>query len=306
MKTTFNASMFESIKSALENSKTKTNGGPSYKEILSIDAPSTVLVRLLPNKNKPAETFLHYYHHGWNNVVNGKYVNIISPKTWGERCPISELYFKTLRDGSEEDIARAKANIRIKENWYVNVYVIQDPKNPENNGTVKILRYGRQLNKIIESAINGDDSAEFGAKIFDLSPNGCNLRIKAELVSDKPGAPVKYPTYVASKFLNPSPIEGLDDSKAEEVLNSVHDLNSFLTHNTAAEIEEFLNINYFGKDAAAPKQTAPVDNDDDVPYDTPKSSSVKPVVKQAVEVASDEVSVNDDKVKSILDGLDDL
>ena len=34
--------------------------------------------------------------------------------------------------------------------------------NPDNNGKVKILRYGKQLQKIITEAIEGEDAEEFG------------------------------------------------------------------------------------------------------------------------------------------------
>lgn len=313
MKPTFNANMFESIKSALESAKTK-QGGSKYKEILKLDAPATYVVRLLPNVKNPKETFLHYYHHGWNSIATGQYVNVASPSTWGERCPVSELYFKILRDGTDEEKARAKANISRKENWMVNVYVVSDPKNAENNGTIKVLRYGRQLNKIIEAAISGDDSDEFGAKVFDLGPNGCNLRIKAELVSDKPGAP-KYPTYTASKFLSPSEIEGLDETKISEIYESIHDLNGFVEHKSAAEIQQFIQTHFYGTeqaDEADVKATVAEVEEEDVPYESPKPAAkpaaapAKPAAKPTSKVETVDTASNDDKVKAILDGLDDL
>jgi len=304
MKPTFNSNMFESIKSALDSAKTK-NTGSSFKNLFSIAKPGNYVVRLLPNIKNPGETFLHYYHHGWNSIATGQYVSVTSPSTWGERCPISELYFKVLRGGTPDEQEKAKANLRRKENWYVNVYVVSDPVSPENNGTVKVLRFGKQLNKIIESAISGDDSAEFGAKIFDLSENGCNLRIKAELVSDKPGAP-KYPTYTASKFLSPSAVEGLDEDKIQDIYESIYDLNTFVEHKTPAELQTFIDTHYYGTDAA-PVAASVVDEDEDVPYDTPKAVT-KPAAKPAAKAApvSEDSEVNDDKVKAILDGLDNL
>jgi len=302
MKTAFNTNMFESIKTALEAAKSKSSGG-NFKNILSIAAPQTYLVRLLPNVKNPSETFFHYYHHGWNSVSTGQYAGITSPSTFGERDIISELYFKILRNGSEDEQERAKANLRRKENWFVNVLVVNDPKNPDNNGTVKVLRYGKQINTVIEAAISGDDAQEFGAKIFDLSPAGCNLRIKAELVSDKPGAP-KYPKYTASKFLAPSAIEGLTDDKIAEIYDSIFDLSQFVEHKTAVEIQEFINTHYYGQEAksgdeaevtetAAPAAAAaPID--DDVPYTTAAKETAAPA------------SAGDEKVKAILDGLDSL
>lgn len=309
MKPTFNTNMFESIKTALENTKSK-QGNAKYKNILQLAAPATYVVRLLPNVKNPKETFLHYYHHGWNSIATGQYVNAVSPSTWGERCPVSELYFKILRDGTDEEKARAKANISRKENWLVNVYVVSDPKNPENNGTVKVLRFGRQLNKIIEAAISGDDASEYGAKIFDLSESGCDLRIKVELVSDNPKAP-KYPTYTASRFLSPGPIPGLDESKVSEIYSSIHDLNELVEHKTAAEIQAFIETHYFGKaEAEAPATNSSAKTEvveEDVPYDTPSApvTAPKPAAKPVVKEPSAE-STNSERVRSLLDAIDDL
>ena len=194
----------------------------------------------------------------------------------------------------------------------VNVYVVSDPKNPENNGTIKVLRYGRQLNKIIESAISGDDAAEYGAKIFDLSENGCNLRIKAELVSDKPGAP-KYPTYTASKFLSPSAIEGLDEDKINSTYNNIYDLQTFLDHKSAEELKEVINVHFYGQEVAS--APAPVESkttesvEEDVPYEAPKVVAKTATPSPAKVVAKPEVKStksNDDAVMAILNGLEEL
>jgi len=309
MKPTFNANMFDSIKNALESAKTKQSGS-NYKNIFSIAKPGNYVVRLLPNIKNPGETFLHYFHHGWNSIATGQYVSITSPSTWGERCPISELYFKVLRSGTPEDQERAKANLRRKENWYVNVYVVNDPISPENNGTVKVLRFGKQLNKIIESAISGDDSAEFGAKIFDLSEDGCNLRIKAELVSDKPGAP-KYPTYTASKFLSPSSIEGLAEDKIQDIYDNIFNLDTFVEHKTPAELQIFIDTHYYGQEATPVAAPIVEEEEEDVPYQAPvtKVAPAKVAVKASVKatpVVSEDTEASDDKVKALLDGLDDL
>ena len=318
MKTTFNTNMFDSIKVALEDAKTQ-GGNTNFKNILKLEAPATYVVRLLPNVKDPKKTFSHYFHHGWNAAATGKYFDIVSPSTWGERCPVSELYFKILRDGSEAEQTRAKANLRRKESWMVNVLVINDPKKPENNGTVKVLRYGRQLDKIINAAINGDDAAEFGSKIFDLSENGCNLRIKAELVTDKPGAP-KYPTYTASKFLSQSAIEGMTEEKAAEVYNSIFDLDTFLEHKTPEEIKALIDANYYGKEGTAEVHTSAnnssaggtpsVEVDEDVPYETKDFTTTpgtteSPVATKAAPSVVKAVS-NDKKVQDILDDLDNL
>ncbi|NDB28524.1 hypothetical protein EB151_03115 [archaeon] len=150
-------------------------------------AGNTYSVRLLPNVKAPNKTLFHYYSHGWNSLATGQYVSAISPSTWGERDPIDEAKFRLSKNGSEQEKEDSKLLTR-RENWLINVYVVSDPTNAENNGQVKILRFGKQLHKIIMSAIEGEDADEFGHRVFDLSSEGCSLKIKIE---EQGG----YPTY---------------------------------------------------------------------------------------------------------------
>ena len=308
----YNSSMFESIKGALDKAKTKSSSS-SYKNILQLEAPATYVVRLLPNIKNPEESIFHYYYHGWNSITTGQYASVVSPSTWGERCPVSELYFKLMREGSESEKARAKANLNRREYWLVNAYIVNDPKKPENNGTIKVLRYGRQLDKIIQAAINGDDAEEFGSRIFDLSPEGCNLRIKAEMVSDKPGAP-KYPTYTASKFLSPTAIDGLSDEKAQELYNGVFDLSTFVERKSADEIKDFINKNFFDKPAVEDIEDTAVEGvdveEDDIPFEDTKPAkpvtAAKPASSAPVTPSAKPASSHDDKVLALINGLNDI
>ena len=162
---TFNSSMFQSIKDALASSESK--GSATFNEIMPTKVGNTYTVRLLPYAKDPSKTFFHFYNHGWNSYATGQYVQTLSPQTFGERDPISEERFRVLRTGSEEEKEKMKV-IRRLEKWLVNIYVVDDPVNPDNNGKVKILRYGKQLQKIITEAIEGEDAEEFGPRIFDL------------------------------------------------------------------------------------------------------------------------------------------
>ena len=130
---------------------------------------------MLPFASDPSKTFFHYFQHGWNSFATGQYVSAVSPQTFGDRDPIGETRYKLYR-GNESEKAQAGKIIR-SEKWLANAYIVNDPVNPDNNGTVMILRYGKQLHKVIANAIEGDDAAELGPRIFDLGEGGCNLKI---------------------------------------------------------------------------------------------------------------------------------
>jgi hypothetical protein len=281
---TFTSSMFDSIKDALSQDKQKSGSG--FADIMRTEKGKMYTVRLLPNVKDPKKTFFHYYSHAWESFQTGQYFSVLSPTTFGERDPIGEYRYQVLRSGSEEEKNKAQAIVR-REQWMVNVYVVEDPTNPENEGKVKILRYGRQLNKIITDAIEGDDSDQFGMRVFDLSKEGCSLRIKVE---DQGG----YPTYVSSKFLMPKKV----DADPDEVYNQVHDLESIQKVKSYDELQDLLNEHFHcaaPSQAAAPEVQSPTvaeDDDDDIPFDTSNTDD------------EDDSPLEDDTIKELLAGLD--
>lgn len=242
MSTINTKSMFEAIKQSLSTDK-KEGGNGLYKEILKFTAGNTYQVRLVPNPNSPKETIFHYYNHGWNSNATGKYVTALCPTTFGDTCPIDAYYLKTYRTGTESEKEAARVLSR-KEAWMVNVYVVSDPENPENEGKVKILRYGKELAKIIESALEGDDAAEFGVeKVFDIA-NGSTLRIKCESRTGSSRGNQKMVTYASSKFLAPSKLD-LDEAKLQEIYDGIHDLKAVNKQTTHAEMQRLLDEHFF-------------------------------------------------------------
>lgn len=256
--------MFASIKEALAKGEKSTQGNPLYKEIMRFKAGNTYVFRLLPNVQQPANTFYHFYQHGWESFCTGEYVSALSLQTIGKPDPISIASYRLKKNGTEEEKRKVEA-IKWSEQWYVNVLVVEDPVNPENNGTVKIFRFGRKLHKMIDAAINGDDSDEFGAKVFDLSPNGVNMKLKVEKQGD-------FIAYDSSRFTSPIDLN-LSDSRKEEIYGMVHDLTAVNTLKTEEELLELWNRHFVCNNLSglsnkesevltevAPKTTTPAKN----------------------------------------------
>jgi hypothetical protein len=246
---TFNTKMFDSIRNALQKNSAQTN----LKNIMKFEKDKTYTVRLIPNVSEPEKTFFHYYTYDWSSFSTGQYTTVMSPATFGQKCPVTDTKYRLLRNGSEEE--KEKANLlRRNERWLINAYVIDDPTNPENNGTVKIIRYGKQLHKIISDAIDGEGSEDFGARIFDLSENGVNLKVKCEQQGD-------YITYVSSKFTLPRKIDGMTDEKSAEIYKSVFDLGAIIPTKSHEELLEVLDEHFFGKKTLILEKKAEVLNE---------------------------------------------
>ena len=291
---TFTKSMFASIKDAL----TKEGSSNKTADILRTKPGNSYEVRLLPNVEDPSKTFYHYFSHGWTSFSTGQYVTALSPMTWGDRDPIAEYRQKVFRTGSPEEKAKSDSIFR-RENWLVNAYVVNDPDDPENNDTVKILRFGKQLHKIIMEGITGEDSDQFGERIFDLGENGCTFRVRCEKQGD-------YPTYVSSKFLMPAEVPGMTDARAKEIYDGCHVLDDTFRSKTYEELKQMLDEHFHCIDPsssepvveAAPKvasvaTTSDKDLDEEVPMDF-------------TDKGGDDHPLEDDKVKELLAGLDDV
>ena len=278
-------SLFDSIKDSME----KTTGQSNRGQFLRTEVGNTYTVRLIPNVKDPGKTFFHYYTHGWTSFATGQYVNQISPNTWGERDPIAETRYRLSKTGSEEEKSKASSILR-RENWMVNVYVVNDPVNPDNNGTIKLLRFGRQLHKIIMDAMQGEEAEDFGPRIFDVA-NGCDFRIKVEKQGD-------YPTYVSSKFGMPKSLTTDYEGGIDSIHNDAHDLESVFTVKSYDELKEVLNEHFYC-----------VSNDEES-----ASTTTSPVAAEKVEVAvsnttktatSSPVSTDDD-IEDLLSSLENF
>lgn len=297
MSTINTKSMFEAIKQSLSSDK-KEAGNGLYKEILKFSAGNTYQVRLVPNPNSPKETIFHYYNHGWNSNATGKYVTALCPTTFGDTCPIDAYYLKTYRTGTESEKEAARVLSR-KEAWMVNVYVVSDPENPENEGKVKILRYGKELAKIIESALEGDDASEFGVeKVFDIV-NGSTLRIKCESRTGSNRGNQKMVTYASSKFLAPSNLE-IDDAKLKEIYDSVHDLKAVNKTTTSAEMQRLLDEHFFNLTTGSVEE----EEESYISIKTEDKKETNVVVqKEVIEASKDDINETDESTDEALKKL---
>lgn len=206
-----------------------------YSNILKFEIGKTYKLRLMPYVDDPSETFFHYIEFGWRSKATDNYVSAISPSTAGEPCPISEVW----RKGFQNKLNTS--GIRRREQWMVNVYVVDDPSHPENNGTVKIFRYGKQIDKIIQQALQGDLSDELGKSIFDLSSNGYDFIVRCEQQQE-------FPNYSNSSFARRTsalPGIGDDENKIVELYGKVFKLKEMFKIKTYGALQKMLDEHYY-------------------------------------------------------------
>jgi hypothetical protein len=226
----FTDTMFNSIKTSLIKEPSK------YKDILKLEVDNTYTGRFIPNLKDPTKTFFHYYSYGWKSFKNGKYITVVSPSTWDQRDLIAEERYRIRASGTDAEKEKSEKVIR-KECWLTNFRVGKDPTTPENNGRTRLLRFGKQIHKIVMEAINGEDAEEYGPRIFDFSEKGCDFKIKVEKQGD-------FASYVGSKFSSPKAFDGLNGQTPEEIYNGILDLNKYVSCPSYDEMKSIWNEHF--------------------------------------------------------------
>lgn len=248
--------LFNTVRTSLDN---YSDTDAIWKEKLRFEAGKEYVVRLVPFvKNGPGEynkSLFHYIRYTWKDADN-KWVQVISPRTWGERCPISDYSRKIKFNGTKEEQDELNKRLSYREGAYANVYVINDPTNPENNGKVKILDMGKKLFDIIKGALDGnldkswteqartysnDSSIEVnvGKKVYDLSKNGVNLIIRVKKNQ------FKLNSYDSSTFSLSNVDLGKTDAEINEIYQSCFDLSTIDKHYTFDELAKLFKESYF-------------------------------------------------------------
>lgn len=278
--------MFTAIQGCLDKTDKPTN--IDYSNILKFEIGKTYKLRLIPFVDDPSKTIVHYIEYGWTSKATDNYVSAISPSTWQEPCPISEVYRKGFKDRVNT------SGIKRREQWLVNVFVVDDPSHPENNGTVKVFRYGKQIDKIIQQATVGDLSDELGKAVFDVTSNGYDFIVRCEKQQE-------FPNYSNSSFARrPSALPGIgdDEAKITEIYSHLIDLSNLCKVKSYESLQKMLDEHYY--------VTNKVSVNEDVEANNNSSDIIEPRVTEStpqkqVEPSSSTTPTDDDLDKLIAD-----
>lgn len=206
---------------------------------LNKSGTSEFTIRFLPGGGGHEEdAYVEVYSHAFKGA-NGKWLIEKCPTTIGESCLVCAENRMLWAEGKESIVRGDDDNPgrKRKLNYYSNVYIIDDPINPDNNGTVKIYKYGVKILDKIKQAMNPTSKRKKRVEVFDLY-NGADFNI----IVNKKG---KYWNYDDSEFLDPEPLLDGDDDKLEDVYNSLYDLTEFknpATFKSPEELQKRLNI----------------------------------------------------------------
>ena len=174
------------------------------------------VIRFLPAPGADGEDGLPWvrlFDHGFQGP-GGWYIDKCLT-TLNEKCPVCEHNNTLWNSGVEanKDVAR-KQKRRLS--YIANIYVVSDPSNPENEGTVRLFKFGKKIFDKITEAMNPEFPDEAPLNPFDFW-EGANFKLKIRNVEG-------YRNYDKSEFADKSELLGGDDAKLEKIYSQEYSL----------------------------------------------------------------------------------
>jgi hypothetical protein len=229
------------------------------------------IIRFLPAPAVDGDDALPWarvFNHGFQGP-GGWYIEN-SLTTLGQKDPVSEYNSVLWNSGIEanKEIAR-KQKRRLT--YIANVLIVSDPKNPENEGQIKLYKFGKKIFDKLTEAMNPQFEDEKAVNPFDFW-NGANFKIKIRQVEG-------YRNYDKSEFESPSALYDGNDEKLETIWKKEYSLKEFLDpkHFKSYDMLKAKLDKVLGIDGAAPvaktkaedftpKTSSDLDEDEELDY----------------------------------------
>ena len=243
-------------------------------------------IRFLPAPPQDGDDGLPWvkiFSHGFQGPGGWLIDNCLTTKN--QQCPVCEHNSKLWNSGIEANKEIVKKQKR-KLSYIANIYIVNDPKHPENNGTVKLFKFGAKIFDKITEAMNPQFEDETPINPFDMW-KGANFKLKITKVAG-------YQNYDKSEFESSTPLSN-DDEQLEKIWKSemsLQDLVSekeFKTYDALkTRLDKVLGLN---GEIAAPKTTVEqmkaqpkkTVSDDSPPWDAPEDDDMAYFSKLAEE-----------------------
>lgn len=218
-----NRSSFEKLTKAIESTSQVEAGSKDdtrfWQPEVDKAGNGTAVIRFLPAPAVDGDDALPWariFSHGFQGPGGWLIDNCLT--TLNEKCPVCEHNTTLWNSGIEanKNIAR---NQKRKLTYISNILVISDPSNPENEGQIKLFKFGKKIFDKLSESMNPDFEDETPINPFDLW-EGANFKMKIRNVEG-------YRNYDKSEFASKSALYDGDDAKLEELWKNEYSLKEF-------------------------------------------------------------------------------
>lgn len=169
-----------------------------------------------PGDGDDALPWVKVFSHGFQGPGGWLIDNCLTTKN--QQCPVCEHNNKLWNSGIEanKEIVRKQ---KRKLNYIANVYIVSDPKHPENEGKVFLYKFGKKIFDKLNEAMNPQFEDEQAINPFDMW-KGANFKLKIRKVEG-------YQNYDKSEFESPAPLSQ-DDEELEKIWKMEHTLKDLV------------------------------------------------------------------------------
>jgi len=228
------SSNFDAITKALETkmppenqqSNNKYQDDRLWKPELDKTGNGYAVLRFLPASNGEEMPWQRVWTHAFQDKGGWFIENSLT--TLNQKDPVSEYNSSLWNSGVESDKEIARKQKR-KLQYYSNIYVVSDSKNPHNEGKVFLFRYGKKIFDKLMAAMQPEFEDESPINPFDFW-KGANFKLKIRKVDG-------YWNYDKSEFEAPSAILD-DDSAIERIWKEQYSLADFTAPSNFKSYEE--------------------------------------------------------------------
>ena len=265
------------MESASPTGEKKSYSDDNYwKPELDKSGNGYAVVRFLPTPSEEEMPWVSYFDHGFQGP-GGWYIEK-SLTTIGKQDPVSEYNTQLWNTGIEANKEQARKQKR-RLHYVSNIYVVSDPKNPNNEGKVFTYRYGKKIFEMLKEAISPAFEDESAINPFDLRGEGANFKIKIRKVDG-------YWNYDKSEFDTPAPLFD-DENKLNDIYTSLNSLTEIISPSQFKTYEELKTKldRVLGLTGGVATSTAEsiAEDQDEVPWSNVNTESVadEPVISSA-------------------------
>ena len=201
-----------------------------WKPELDKSGNGYAVIRFLPQPTGEDLPWVRIWGHAFRGPGGWFIENSLT--TLNKKDPVSEYNTELGNTGLESDKETARKQKRILK-YYSNVFIVSDPKHPENEGKIFLFRYGKKIHDKLAEVINPQFEDEVAYDPFDFW-KGANFKLKVRKVDG-------FWNYDKSEFEAPSEVFDGDEGKLETLYGLLYSLTQFLAEDNFKSYDDLKN-----------------------------------------------------------------
>jgi hypothetical protein len=202
------------------------------------------VIRFLPAAEGEALPWVRFWDHGFKGPSGRWYIEN-SLTSIGQPDPVSEYNTTLWNTGREEDKETVRKQKR-RLHYVCNILVVSDPGNPDNEGKVKLYKFGKKIFDKMMDVMQPQFADEAPTNPFDFW-EGANFKLKIRNVEG-------YRNYDKSEFDKASALYDGNEARLEALYGTLNTLKDFVdpkNYKSYDELKTKLNT-VLGNAAALP------------------------------------------------------